>query len=95
MRIERDVIRGVHRPASDVRIEGLVTESLVVISGVSVELHGRIQRDAIVYADGRLTIAQGGVVLGDVHNFGGKVEIVGCVQGRVYGVGQTTGSWRA
>jgi hypothetical protein len=26
------------------------------------------------------------VVLGDVHNYGGSVEVIGKVQGRVYGV---------
>jgi cytoskeletal protein CcmA (bactofilin family) len=88
MRIERDTVRGDYRPASDVRIEGVVTNSLLVIAGVSVELGGRVQRDVIAYADGRVTVCEGAVVLGDVHNYGGSVEVIGKVQGRNYGVGQ-------
>jgi len=90
MRIERDPIKGDYRPATDVRVEGVVTNSLIVIAGVSVELRGRVQRDVIVYADGRVTVGEGAVVLGDIHNYGGLVEVIGSVQGRCYGVGRTT-----
>jgi len=89
MRIERDTMNGDFRPSTDTRVDGVVTNSLIVIAGVSVELHGRVQRDVVVYADGRLKIAKGAVVLGDVHNYGGQVEVVGSVQGRVYAAGST------
>jgi hypothetical protein len=84
-----DVIRGDWRPSSDGCIEGVITDSLYVVAGVSIELRGRVQRDAIVYSDGRLTIADGAVVVGDLHNFGGWVEVIGSVQGRIHGAGQT------
>jgi hypothetical protein len=55
MHIERDVIGGDYRPASDVRVGGLVTGALIVIAGVSVELHGRVQPRSRAVEEARRT----------------------------------------
>ena len=66
----------------DLRLLGMITGSATVNSGVSLELSGMVIGDLIV--DEGATVELHGMVGGDVTNKGGRLNVYGMIQGRLF-----------
>lgn len=88
MRAESGKIEGDFEVKDDFALHGMVTGSIVVISGGILSLHGMCVKNVIVRSGGTAKLY--GMVNGDAINEGGSLEVHGTVSGAVRTINGTT-----
>jgi cytoskeletal protein CcmA (bactofilin family) len=82
MKIEEGRVDGDITVDEDFVLNGAVSGNIVVISGGSLELNGTCEGDLTLEPD--TTVRINGLVGGDIHNLGGKLEITGVLHGTLH-----------
>lgn len=94
MRIINDKIEGDTSIKEDTQLNGMIVGKTTVAEGIQLDLHGMIVGNLIVGKSSTVHIF--GTIVGDAVNDGGRLEVYGVVNGKIFrNAGDTSVDTRA